>query len=63
MCVNLCAVRYPNVRTAQSSGSVASQEVMHYKGMAGQEVLEWSDIMSEIKTAGLTDDPLAPPDL
>lgn len=36
---------------------------MQYKGMAGNQVLEWSDLDSEIKTAGLKDDPLAPPDL
>ncbi|KAK7050013.1 hypothetical protein VNI00_005444 [Paramarasmius palmivorus] len=32
-------------------------------GMAGNQVLEWADLDSEIKTAGLKDDPLAPPDL
>jgi hypothetical protein len=31
--------------------------------MAGNQVLEFSDLKSEIKTAGLNDDPLAPPDL
>ncbi|CCM00764.1 uncharacterized protein FIBRA_02805 [Fibroporia radiculosa] len=31
--------------------------------MAGEQVLEWYDIDSEIKTAGLQNDPLAPPDL
>jgi hypothetical protein len=36
---------------------------MEFKGMAGNQVLEWSDLDSEIKTAGLKDDPLAPPDL
>ncbi|KAJ3552372.1 hypothetical protein NM688_g4185 [Phlebia brevispora] len=36
---------------------------MEYKGMAGNQVLEWTDIDSEIKTANLKDDPLAPPDL
>ncbi|KAI0634239.1 hypothetical protein C8Q77DRAFT_1110664 [Trametes polyzona] len=34
-----------------------------FKGMAGNQVLEWFDIDSEIKTADLKDDPLAPPDL
>ncbi|EPQ51893.1 hypothetical protein GLOTRDRAFT_47956 [Gloeophyllum trabeum ATCC 11539] len=38
-------------------------EIMEYKGMAGNQVLEWSDIDTEIKTAGLKNDPLAPPDL
>ncbi|KAI8989136.1 hypothetical protein BD414DRAFT_415407 [Trametes punicea] len=36
---------------------------MQFKGMAGNQVLEWSDIDSEIKTADLKGDPLAPPDL
>jgi len=38
-------------------------EAMEYKGMAGNQVLEWADIDSEIKTAQLKNDPLAPPDL
>ncbi|KAA1476881.1 hypothetical protein DENSPDRAFT_536011 [Dentipellis sp. KUC8613] len=36
---------------------------IEFKGMAGLQVLEWSDIDSEIKTAGLKNDPMAPPDL
>jgi hypothetical protein len=36
---------------------------IQYKGMAGNQVLEWADLDTEIKTAGLKDDPLAPPDL
>jgi len=43
-------------------GGNASQSI-EYKGMAGNEVLEWYDLDTEIKTAGLKDDPLAPPDL
>ncbi|KAI0299441.1 hypothetical protein B0F90DRAFT_1810686 [Multifurca ochricompacta] len=35
---------------------------IQYKGMAGNQVLEWTDLDTEIKTAGLKDDPLAPPD-
>ncbi|THH12597.1 hypothetical protein EW146_g7542 [Bondarzewia mesenterica] len=34
-----------------------------FGGMAGNQVLEWTDLDSEIKTAGVKDDPLAPPDL
>ena len=30
-------------------------ETMQFKGMAGEQVLEWADIDSEIKTAGLQD--------
>ncbi|KDN39431.1 hypothetical protein RSAG8_08837, partial [Rhizoctonia solani AG-8 WAC10335] len=36
---------------------------MNFNGMAGNQVLEWADLDSEIKTAGLKNDPLAPPDL
>ncbi|KAI0251842.1 hypothetical protein BJV78DRAFT_1125641 [Lactifluus subvellereus] len=36
---------------------------IEFKGMAGYQVLEWTDLDSEIKTAGLKNDPLAPPDL
>lgn len=38
-------------------------EQLQYKGMAGNQVLEWVDLDSEIKTAQLKDDPLSPPDL
>ncbi|KAJ7672598.1 hypothetical protein DFH06DRAFT_96835 [Mycena polygramma] len=38
-------------------------ESIEFKGMAGNQVLEWFDIDSEIKTANLKDDPLAPADL
>ncbi|KAI0028059.1 hypothetical protein K488DRAFT_59656 [Vararia minispora EC-137] len=38
-------------------------ESIQVKGMAGNQVLEWADLDTEIKTAGLTNDPLAPPDL
>ncbi|KAF5339039.1 hypothetical protein D9758_014119 [Tetrapyrgos nigripes] len=38
-------------------------ENVEFKGMAGNQVLEWSDLDSEIKTARVKDDPLAPPDL
>ncbi|RDB23935.1 Peptidase S41 family protein ustP [Hypsizygus marmoreus] len=36
---------------------------MEFKGMAGNQVLEWADLDTEIKTAGVKNDPLAPPDL
>ncbi|KAG5639740.1 hypothetical protein H0H81_000020 [Sphagnurus paluster] len=38
-------------------------EKMEFKGMAGNQVMEWADLGTEIKTAGLKDDPMAPPDL
>ncbi|KAF8525560.1 hypothetical protein BU17DRAFT_41653 [Hysterangium stoloniferum] len=43
-------------------GGKPGQQI-EYKGMAGNQVLEWADLDSEIKTAGLKNDPLAPPDL
>ncbi|KAF8497585.1 hypothetical protein F5888DRAFT_1794404 [Russula emetica] len=36
---------------------------IEFKGMAGNQVLEWTDLDTAIKTAGLKNDPLAPPDL
>ncbi|KAF4603214.1 hypothetical protein EYR38_003625 [Pleurotus pulmonarius] len=36
---------------------------IEFKGMSGNQVLEWFDLDSEIKTGGVKDDPLAPPDL
>ena len=36
---------------------------IEYKGMAGNQVLDWPLLDSEVKTAGLKSDPLAPPDL
>ncbi|KAG8690181.1 hypothetical protein FRC09_012098, partial [Ceratobasidium sp. 395] len=36
---------------------------MNFNGLAGNQVLEWADLDSEIKTAGLKNDPDAPPDL
>ncbi|KAI0289967.1 hypothetical protein BC826DRAFT_913877 [Russula brevipes] len=36
---------------------------IEYKGMAGNQVLSFPLLDTEIKTAGLKDDPLAPPDL
>ncbi|TFK19252.1 hypothetical protein FA15DRAFT_760162 [Coprinopsis marcescibilis] len=38
-------------------------EPIEYKGMAGNQVLEWWDLDSELKTSGAKADPLAPPDL
>ncbi|KAI9431511.1 hypothetical protein H4582DRAFT_1822465 [Lactarius indigo] len=43
-------------------GGDQSQPI-EFKGMAGMQVLEWANFNSEIKTADLKNDPLAPPDL
>ena len=38
-------------------------ESIQIKGMAGNQVLEWADLDTEIKTAELGNDPLVPPNL
>ena len=38
-------------------------ESIQIKGMAGNQVLEWADLDTEIKTAELGHDPLVPPDI
>ncbi|KAI0314927.1 hypothetical protein OF83DRAFT_1062983 [Amylostereum chailletii] len=43
-------------------GGKASNPI-EIKGMAGNQVLEWSDLNSEVKSAHLQNDPLAMPDL
>ncbi|KAI0052380.1 hypothetical protein FA95DRAFT_1392982 [Auriscalpium vulgare] len=50
-----------NTRSAVFGGKPGEQ--VQFKGMAGNQVLEWADLDSEIKTAGVKNDPLAPPDL
>lgn len=42
-----------NTRMAVFGGKPG--EPLEYKGMAGNQVLEWADLDSEIKTAGLKD--------
>ncbi|KAI1787288.1 hypothetical protein LXA43DRAFT_717667 [Ganoderma leucocontextum] len=66
-CASTCAMfstlmnERHNTAIANFGGSPGSH--FQYKGMAGNQVLEWFDLDSEIKTANLKDDPLAPPDL
>jgi len=67
-CASTCALfstalveRHPQVKTVTFGGKPGEQ--VEYKGMAGNQVLEWADLDTEIKTAGLGNDPLAPPDL
>lgn len=66
-CASTCAMfstlmnERHNTSTADFGGLPGAQ--FEFKGMAGNQVLEWFDIDSEIKTANLKDDPLAPPDL
>ncbi|KAI0752695.1 hypothetical protein C8Q80DRAFT_469989 [Daedaleopsis nitida] len=66
-CASTCAMfstlmkERHNTKVAMFGGKPGLQ--MQYKGMAGNQVLEWFDLDSEVKTANLKDDPLAPPDL
>lgn len=66
-CASTCAlfstlmVERHNTKVAIFGGKPGEQ--LQYKGMAGNQVLEWTDLDDEIKTANLKDDPLAPPDL
>jgi hypothetical protein len=50
-----------NVSVAVFGGKPGTE--MEYKGFAGNQVLDWTNLDSEIITAGLKDDPLAPPSL
>ncbi|TFK75632.1 hypothetical protein BDN72DRAFT_448111 [Pluteus cervinus] len=66
-CASTCALfstlmhERHNTKVAMFGGKPGQK--MEYKGMAGNQVLEWVDLDNEIKTAGVKDDPLAPPDL
>ncbi|KAF8153237.1 hypothetical protein B0H34DRAFT_97367 [Crassisporium funariophilum] len=66
-CASTCAMfstlmkERHNTKIAIFGGKPGEQ--MEYKGMAGNQVLEWADLDTEIKSVGLKDDPLAPPDL
>ncbi|KAF8745816.1 peptidase S41 family protein, partial [Rhizoctonia solani] len=66
-CASTCAlftgVAYERlgIKVATFGGNPGA--AMNFNGMAGNQVLEWADLDSEIKTAGLKNDSLAPPDL
>ncbi|KZT64325.1 hypothetical protein DAEQUDRAFT_39563 [Daedalea quercina L-15889] len=62
-CAQFSTLMYERHNTTIAIFGGKPNETMQFKGMAGEQVLEWADIDSEIKTAGLQDDPLAPPDL
>ncbi|KAH8986955.1 hypothetical protein EDB86DRAFT_2211251 [Lactarius hatsudake] len=66
-CASTCAMFSTLMRERHNTtiavfGGRPGQSI-EFKGMAGNQVLEWADLDSEIKTAGLKNDPLAPPDL
>lgn len=50
-----------NVKIATFGGRPGQH--IEFKGTAGTQILSWPLLDSEIKTAGLKGDPLAPPDL
>ncbi|KAG9087209.1 hypothetical protein FS749_003073 [Ceratobasidium sp. UAMH 11750] len=66
-CASTCAVftaeayEKLGIKVATFGGNPG--KAMNFNGMAGNQVLEWANLDSEIKTAGLKNDPLAPPDL
>ncbi|KZT08170.1 uncharacterized protein LAESUDRAFT_78851 [Laetiporus sulphureus 93-53] len=62
-CAQFSTLMYERHNTTIAVFGGKPGETMQFKGMAGEQVLEWYDIDSEIKTAQLQDDPLAPPDL
>ncbi|KAH9988067.1 hypothetical protein BJV74DRAFT_773597 [Russula compacta] len=66
-CASTCAL-FSTVMKERHNTTIAlfggrPGQSIEFKGMAGNQVLEWTDLDSEIKTAGLKNDPLAPPDL
>ncbi|CAE7176849.1 unnamed protein product [Rhizoctonia solani] len=56
-------VRVHNVEAMRDVVAFQPGQPMNFNGLAGNQVLEWANLDSEIKTAGLKNDPLAPPDL
>ncbi|OBZ76716.1 hypothetical protein A0H81_03224 [Grifola frondosa] len=66
-CASTCAMfstlMFEHYKTKMAVFGGKPGETMEFKGMAGNQVLEWTDINLEIELAGLKDDPLAPPDL
>ncbi|KIY70218.1 hypothetical protein CYLTODRAFT_488261, partial [Cylindrobasidium torrendii FP15055 ss-10] len=62
-CAMFSALMYEQIGTKIAIFGGKPGEQMEYKGMAGNQVLDWADLASEIKTADLENDPLSPPDL
>ncbi|CAE6411508.1 unnamed protein product [Rhizoctonia solani] len=66
-CASTCAlftgVAYERlgIKVATFGGNPGA--AMNFNGLAGNQVIEWAALDSEIKTAGLKNDSLAPPDL
>jgi len=66
-CASTCAlfstVMYERHNTTVVGFGGKPGQDMQYKGMAGNQVLDWVFLSNEVKTANLQDHPLAPPDL
>ncbi|EUC56044.1 peptidase S41 family protein [Rhizoctonia solani AG-3 Rhs1AP] len=66
-CASTCAmftgIAYEKLGIKIATFGGNSDAAMNFNGLAGNQVMEWADLDTEIKTAGLKDDPLAPPDL
>jgi len=62
-CAQFSTVMYERHNTTIVNFGGKLNESMQYKGMAGAQVLEWADIDTEIKTTGVKNDTLVPPDL
>lgn len=54
-CAQFSTLMYERHNTTVAIFGGKPNETMQFKGMAGEQVLEWTDIDSEIKTAGLQD--------
>ncbi|KAH9169340.1 hypothetical protein EDB89DRAFT_1908637 [Lactarius sanguifluus] len=66
-CASTCAI-FTTVMFERHQTKIAvfggnTSQSTQFKGVAGNQVLQWVDLDTEIKTAGLKNDPLAPPDL
>jgi hypothetical protein len=62
-CAQFSTLMYEHYKVKIATFGGKPGEPMEYKGMAGNQVLEFADLKSEIKTARLNNSTLAPPDL
>ncbi|CUA76592.1 hypothetical protein RSOLAG22IIIB_12383 [Rhizoctonia solani] len=67
ICASTCAlftgVAYEKLGIKVATFGGNPGEAMNFNGMAGNQVMGWAAFDTEVKTAGLKNDPLAPPDL
>jgi len=62
-CAQFTTLMYERHQTKIATFGGHQDKPIEYKGTAGLIVLPWNLLNNEIKTAGLKNDPLAPPDL